>query len=245
MRNINLAVILAAGMGTRINSIHKDKPKGFIQLGAQTIIEESISRLLRAGIKRVIIATGYKSEYYEGLKEKYPFIHTVQNDIYATTGSMYSLWCVKDLADEDFLLLESDLMYEYNALSTLLNDPRKDVILLSGKTNAGDEVYVGVNEDKILNMSKNINDIARLGGELVGISKISFELYKEMISHAETQFESRNNYHYEDCLTDLAQKRDIYFNLVNDLAWLEIDDESHYKRAVEIIYPLISMRDSS
>jgi len=51
--------------------------------------------------------------------------------------------------------------------------------------------------------------------------------------------------HYEDCLTDLASIRKIYYNLVDDLAWLEIDDENHYKRAAEIIYPLILERDSA
>ncbi|MDZ7764238.1 MAG: sugar phosphate nucleotidyltransferase [Melioribacteraceae bacterium] len=243
MSRIRCAVILAAGIGSRLRTIHNDKPKGFLQLGDKPIIEESIARLVYAGINKIIIVNGYQNHYYDELKNKYPFVQTIKNEVYETTGSMYSLWIAKNLINEDFLLLESDLLYEFNALQTLLNDERKNVILLSGKTNAGDEVYVGVEGNQIVNMSKQIDDIKNYGGELVGISKISFDLYKIMKGYAETQFEAKKNYHYEDCLTDLAPSCEINFNLVDDLAWIEIDDEQHHKRAVEVIYPLINNRD--
>lgn len=243
MSKIRCAVILAAGIGSRLRTIHNDKPKGFLQLGDKPIIEESIARLVYAGINKIIIVNGYQNHYYDELKNKYPFLQTIKNEVYETTGSMYSLWIAKNLINEDFLLLESDLLYEYSALQTLLNDEQENVILLSGKTNAGDEVYVGVEGNRILNMSKRIDGIKNYGGELVGISKISFDLYMKMNDYAETQFEAKKNYHYEDCLTDLAVSCKINFNLVDDLAWIEIDDEQHHKRAVEVIYPLINKRD--
>ncbi len=244
MSRVRCAVILAAGIGSRLRSIHNDKPKGFLQLGDKPIIEESISRLVYAGINKIIIVNGYQNHYYDELKKKYPFVHTIKNELYESTGSMYSLWIAKDLINEDFLLLESDLIYEFNALQTLLNDERKNVILLSGKTNAGDEVYVGVDGECIVNMSKQPSDIKKMGGELVGISKISLELYKKMSAYSETQFETKKNYHYEDCLTDLASENEINYHLVEDLAWIEIDDEQHHKRAVEVVYPLIKKRDN-
>jgi 2-aminoethylphosphonate-pyruvate transaminase len=240
---VRKAVILAAGIGSRLRAIHNDKPKGFLQLGDKPIIEESIARLVYSGINEIVIIAGYQNHFYDELKKKYPFVKTIKNNDFETTGSMYSLWCAKELMNEDFLLLESDLIYEMNALQVLLNSQYKNAILLSGKTNAGDEVYVGVNDNRIVNMSKQIEDIKQLGGELVGVSKISFELYKKMISFSETQFKAKPNYHYEDCLTDLASENEINFELVNDLAWIEIDDEQHHKRAVEKIYPLILKRD--
>lgn len=156
---------------------------------------------------------------------------------------MYSLWTAKELIKDNFLLLESDLIYELNALQILLNSTEENIILLSGKTDVGDEVYVGVEGNRIVNMSKNISDIKNIGGELVGISKISLELYDKMISHAESHFTAKKNYHYEDCLTDLAEGYEINYKLVDDLAWIEIDDEHHHLRAKEIIYPLIQKRD--
>jgi len=243
MSRVRTAVILAAGIGSRLRNIHNDKPKGFLQLGDQPIIEESIARLVFAGITEIIIVNGYQNHYYDELKKKYPFVKTIKNEDFETTGSMYSLWTANELIKNDFLLIESDLIYELNALQTLLNSTYKNAILLSGKTGAGDEVYVGVNDNRIVNMSKQIEDIKQLGGELVGVSKISFELYKKMNAFAEKVFDKKSNYHYEDCLTDLARDVEINYELIDDLAWIEIDDENHHQRAVNKIYPLIKKRD--
>ncbi len=244
MSRISLAVILAAGIGSRLRNIHNDKPKGFIQLGDKPIIEESISRLIYSGVNEIIIVTGYQNQFYDRLKKKYPFVKTIKNEDFETTGSMYSLWTAKPLVKNDFLLLESDLIYEMNALQTLLNSEYQNAILLSGKTGAGDEVYVGVNNNRIVNMSKKIEDIKQLGGELVGVSRISFDLYKKMNALAENIFDKKSNYHYEDCLTDLAYDVEINYELIDDLSWIEIDDENHHQLAVNKVYPLIKKRDA-
>jgi len=55
---------------------------------------------------------------------------------------MYSLYCARQLIDEAFLLLESDLIYEPRALHALLAVPDEDTVLLSGPTAAGDEVVL-------------------------------------------------------------------------------------------------------
>jgi 2-aminoethylphosphonate-pyruvate transaminase len=245
MSRIRSAVILAAGMGSRLRTIHNDKPKGFIKIGEKPIIEESIARLIYSGINNVIIVTGYMNHFYDDLKNKYPFVRTIKNEVFDITGSMYSLWKAKELIEDDFLLLESDIIYEFNALQTLHNSDYKNAILISGKTNAGDEVYVGVNGNRIVNMSKQINEISVLGGELVGISKISMEFFTKMANYAESVFDTKFNYHYEDCLSDLADDFEINYELITDLAWIEIDDENHYNRAFNIIYPEIIRRDAS
>lgn len=62
MSRVRTAVILAAGIGSRLRNIHNDKPKGFLQLGDKPIIEESIARLVFAGINEIIIVTGYQNQ---------------------------------------------------------------------------------------------------------------------------------------------------------------------------------------
>ena len=183
-----LAVILAAGMGTRLRDSHVGMPKGFLQLGGKPIIVESIERLRAAGIKQIIIVTGHLSEFYEALAERDDNIITVHNPKYAESGSMYSLWCAYDRIDGSFLLLESDLIYEQRALTTLMNGP-EEAILLSGKTNAGDEVYVETEGEffagHLYNMSKDVDALgATPRGELVGITRISSELSRYMHEYA-------------------------------------------------------------
>ncbi len=47
---------------------------------------------------------------------------------------------------------------------------------------------------------------------------------------------------YEDALVGAAAKRPIYINVVEDLAWCEIDDENHLQRAVTMVFPKITKR---
>ena len=230
MNHVRLAVILAAGIGSRLRGIVEDKPKGFMLFGNKPIIEESITKLVRIGITKIIIVTGYHYEYYDKLKVKYPFIVTIKNQHFENTGSMFSLFTARELINNDFLLLESDLIYEYKALQVIQNSVFSNCILLSGSTHSGDEVYVGTHENKIVNLSKNLGAIKKLGGELVGISKISCDLYNLMVDKSEKLFKENKQYQYEDCLTDISSIKEINFEIIEDLVWMEIDDNNHFKK---------------
>jgi len=239
---IKTAVILAAGMGTRLKELGQLQPKGFLKLGEKTIIEESINRLSQSGIERIIIVTGHLSEFYEKFQEwQSPEIIAVRNPKYANSGSMYSLYCARELIDDNFLLLESDLIYEQRALETVLNFPEDNVILLSGPTDAGDEVYVATSGKTIVAMSKDKSKLSSpVAGELVGISKISQPLFKIMLERAKIKFANSLKVDYEtDALVDSAQSYPVYYTVVEDLLWSEIDDRQHLVRAKEKIYPAI------
>ncbi len=241
---LQLAVILAAGMGTRLKEAGKSKPKGFLRLGQRPIIQESIDKLLRTGIRQIIIVTGHHFEFYERLKESYPgIIETVHNSQYARSGSMYSLYCARKRLTEDFLLLESDIVYEERALSEILQFPknRDNGVLLSGPTASDDEVYVAVSGARIIGMSKDLGQIsANIAGELVGITKISRFLFKEMVVAAEAMFGHTLQVAYEtDCLAAVASWHPLYYHLVPDLIWSEIDDPLGFRRAKNRVYPAI------
>jgi len=239
---IQTAVILAAGMGTRLRDEVEDYPKGFLRLGEQPIIEESIERLVAAGIRDIVIVTGHCAEYYERLAAGQDgLVRTVHNPRFADSGSMYSLYCAHDAVDDSFLLLESDLIYEQRALTELLIEPAPDAILLSGPTGAGDEVWVETRDSDLVAMSKDRNALTGLvTGELVGISKISTGLFRLMQEIAGQVFETSLRYDYEtDCLVAAGAHRPIRCPVVTDLIWSEIDDPSHLQRAREQIYPNI------
>lgn len=241
---IGSAVILAAGMGTRLRGELTDRPKGFLQLGDRPIIEESIELLASAGIADVLIVTGHCADYYTALAGRDSRVRTVHNERYAQSGSMYSLYCARAAIDGDFLLLESDLVYEPRALQTLLDQPSADAILLSGPTGAGDEVYVAAPDGRLLGMSKDPGQLgAPVSGELVGISRVSASLYGIMLELAARAFESSLFYDYETgCLVDAGRQHPIACPLVSDLVWTEIDDPAHLQRARQTVYPEIRRR---
>ncbi|MDR1625886.1 MAG: phosphocholine cytidylyltransferase family protein [Spirochaetia bacterium] len=238
--NVGTAVILAAGMGTRLKDMGREAPKGFLRLGAKTIIEESLDKLRCCGARRVILVSGHLSGMYDELAaETDGFAVTIKNEVFAASGSGYSLYLARRLLapDEDFFLLESDLIYERRALEVLREDPRPDIILLSGKTSSGDEVYVETRGGNLVAMAK---DRAALGpgieGELVGISKISARLYTAYCVAVERLFKTSLEVEYEAGLTETAKTCPIPCRLVPDLAWAEIDDERHLARARELVY---------
>lgn len=245
---IDTAVILAAGRGTRLAGELKDCPKGFLRLGEKPIIEESIDRLLAAGISDVVIVTGHCAGHYEALAQRRAgLVRVVHNPRYADSGSMYSLWCARDLVQGPFLLLESDLVYEPRALRCLLDEPAADAVLLSGPTGAGDEVHVELRDGYLAGMSKQA---AALGGppagELVGISKISAGLFRLMCAIAERAFATSLRFDYEtDCLVAAGRERPIACPVVADLVWGEIDDPSHLARVRQTVYPEVLRRTAA
>ncbi|GAA0077880.1 hypothetical protein UT300005_22580 [Clostridium sp. CTA-5] len=239
MSKINSAVILAAGMGSRICEITNDAiPKGFIEINGKTLVDRSISKLRKCGIRKIYIVTGHLSNFYNEMAKCESDIYVKYNKDYKDTGSMSSLAILENDINEDFLLLEGDLIYEEKALNSVINYSKKDCILLSGMTNSGDECYVEIKDENLYKVSKNKEKIKTIYGELVGISKISLELYKEMLK--EFNNSSIKQYHYEYAIFDVAKRKKVGYIKENNLIWGEIDDKYHLKRVKDYIIPRLN-----
>lgn len=241
---IKTAVILAAGMGKRIREKSGDMPKGFLAFDEKPMVQYSIEKLLNAGVTKILIGTGYKSESYEELKKQYPQIECVYNEKYETTGSMYTLYLLKNYIHEDFLLLESDLLYEKSALNILLTHKMQDVILASQFTNNGDEVFVEVSStNSLVNMTKNKEELENIAAELVGITKLTYSTFQQLCIKVKGMLQKQQLMDYEAALVEIARQKEIYVEICQDLVWCEVDDEQHLKWAVDVIYPMIKARE--
>jgi len=239
-------VILAAGLGTRLSDAIAGKPKGLIVFDRYPIIEESIRKLLKHGVENIWIVTGYESQNFKNLTEKYPSsIQTIWNPEFENSGTMYSLYCVREYVKGSFLLLESDIIYEQKALTEVINSPSEECVLLSKFTKSGDEVFVETKDNHLVCMSKDKSQLgSEPSGELVGIVKLSPKLFACMQRHAKEQFVYSLFYDYEtDALVAAAKEMDIDCLVLEDLAWAEIDDAVHLKRAKNEIYPMIKLKE--
>lgn len=254
MKKVKTAVILAAGMGSRLQDITNDMlPKGLIRINGKSLIERSVEKLRSLGIEKIYIVTGHLYEFYDEFAKEKRYIQTKRNRKYKATGSMTSLSILEDELKEDFLLLESDLIYEVYGLIKVLEYEKDDCILLSGKTNSGDECYVEVRNDNLYKISKSKEEIKDVYGELVGISKVSLELYKEMLKQYKNFvsaicdyrddyfFDNQNyktrKYDYENAIFDAAQNRRVGYLKVDNLIWGEVDDKNHLERIEKFILP--------
>ena len=237
---IRQALILAAGRGVRMGRRGQDIPKGFIELGGTTLIDRSLSLLAAAGVEPVGIVTGHLSDGYDALQPPDGLtLDCLHNPLFAERGSFESLRVGLAAMRGPFLLLESDIVYEPRALATVLAAPYDNLILTSGPTGAGDEVYVWADEQdgaaRFRGMSKQRSAHADPPfGELVGISKLSARLAAELGAHAAQAISDAD---YESAIVRAAQHIPIACQRVDDLLWGEIDDEAMLARVRSHLWP--------
>jgi choline kinase len=244
---VRTAIILAAGMGVRLKDRGKLTPKGCLCLGEKSIAEESVLRLLGSGIQRIVIVTGHFAEQFIPLKTRYSqTVQLVHNPHFADSGSMYSLYCARHCVDESFLLLESDLVYERRALTSCLEHPSDNVVLLAGFSNTSDECFVETQNGHLVAISKERESLgSEVTGEMVGICKISRSLFRMMVDKAGERFNTTRHLNYEtDGLISAARDVPISCSVVADLIWCEIDDETHLARARNKVYPVVQEEDA-
>lgn len=124
------AVILAAGMGKRMGTLTDETPKALVKTprGVPFIVA-ALRAVKAAGIDRALIVTGYKGELLretlgevcQGVALRY-----LQNDRYAVTNNIYSLWLAGEAVNEDVLLLECDVLLTPGLLERFLSSPEAD-----------------------------------------------------------------------------------------------------------------------
>lgn len=117
------AVLLAAGMGSRLGDLTKEQPKCMTRIKGMTILERAMQTLLTVGVRQFVIVTGHKNEvlgnYLRGLHPDLD-ITFVHNPDYATTNNIYSLWLAANAIRSNFLLIESDIIFTPKMLADLL-----------------------------------------------------------------------------------------------------------------------------
>lgn len=222
----------------RLGPLGEETPKGFLQAGGQTLIERSIEALRGAGIDRVVIVTGHLAQHYAALAEKLgAWVTVMHNPEYATSGSLVSLLCAGD-PGEPYLLVESDLLYERRAPRLLVESAHADLLLASGPTGSGDEVYVGAEAGHLVDLTKQRGDLrGSPAGELVGLTRVSPALHAEIVSQAGPLLAATRHVEYEAALTAAARVHPVPVLVVDDLVWTEVDDARHLSRALSSIAP--------
>ena len=86
------AIIMAAGVGSRLLGINGGRPKCLIRAGEQTLLERMIGQLRARDVHDISIITGFKSALVEN--ELPPGIRQIYNPFYSVTNSIASLWLV-------------------------------------------------------------------------------------------------------------------------------------------------------
>ena len=232
---VTTAVIMAAGLGSRFGKMTETMPKGFIEVGGKSMVIRSIETLIACGIQRIVIGTGYKKEAYEALQSQYPQITCVFSPRYAETNSMYTLWnCREAIGNDDFILLESDIIYSQNAITELQGNEHPDIMLITPVTKFQDQYYVEYDEQGTLTRCSTNKEEINYNGELVGIHKLSSAFYHRLCEEYEKIVADKPKLGYEYQLLWMSQHSSpVYVLNSPDVKWYEIDDEKDLNYAVK------------
>jgi len=118
-KTVQTAVILAAGMGTRLRPLTNDRPKCLVEVEHKPMLLRMLEEVAQAGFERVLIVTGYKADVLQAWAESIVLpiqIEWVHNELYDTTNNIYSVYKLKEVVQEGFVLIEADLLLEPGAL---------------------------------------------------------------------------------------------------------------------------------
>ena len=105
------AIILAAGLGTRLRPMTENTPKALVQVNQKPLIEYQIEFLKEKGINEIIIIVGYLKEQFDYLKEKYG-VRLVFNDKYADYNNFYSLYLVKEELANSYVIDADNYLFK-------------------------------------------------------------------------------------------------------------------------------------
>ena len=230
------AVIVAAGLSSRLYPLTKTSPKCLLPLGEEKILERNIRLLKNAGIEKIIVVTGYlKDMITENVGRE---IKTIFNPFYKSCNNMGSLYFAKtEVGDTPFLYLHGDIAFSEKLLDEfLLNLDSTNLMDISVDFKETDEeaMKVEVTNDQLLVASSKEIPREKSAGEWIGLSaihqpKVIFDKIEKLLF--EEYFTVYDTYAFTQLVSEGEQIKCLS---TNEEPWVEIDFIEDYKKAKEL-----------
>ncbi|MBU1704796.1 MAG: phosphocholine cytidylyltransferase family protein, partial [Nanoarchaeota archaeon] len=109
------AIILAAGMGTRLGKYTESLPKGMLEFNGKPLIQWQVDTLRACGINDIVIVKGYVPDKINISRVKY-----YENKDYASTNMVETLFCAEEEMDDEILVCYADILYEKRIINKIL-----------------------------------------------------------------------------------------------------------------------------
>jgi choline kinase len=236
------AIILAAGVGSRIRPLTDNCPKSLLEIGGVTILERMLSHIQACGINDVVFVLGYLQEQIEAFVNKsFPELNAqfIVNDRYKETNTGFSLMLTEDFVKgSPFIKFDADVLFDREILEKLLASDDQNVLCIDKEIHLdAEEIKVVVNEDnRVVKASKTVAPTEAIG-ESIGIEKISPDTAKLLFSELKTMMEQDENHqqYYEGAYERLMEKDMPFYALdITGLKWAEIDTKQDFDAAEKI-----------
>ena len=233
------AIILAAGMASRLRPLTLTTPKSLLKVGERSLLQRSMDALIANGVTEFCIVTGYLHEMIEDFVRK-QYADSIQvtfiyNKVYETTNNIYSLWLARPFAEgQEVLLLDSDLLYDPQIVTRVLATDAPNVLTLIRHELGEEEMKVVTDaQGSIKEISKTCNP-AEAAGESLGIEKMGKDYTKALYRELEPMMneEHLENVFYERAFERLLPQGHTYQVLdVTELFSCELDTIEDFENA--------------
>ncbi len=205
----------------------------------QCLIDRTLSLLKEVGVSRILMIVGYRAELFE--KYCSSDVALIKATNYEFTGSMASLALASGFIEDDFILVEGDTFFEKKVLERLCSVKEGNCLVATEESGSGDECFIESQSGFITKISKDKHRICKFEGELLGISRISYDTYQVML---EKWRKSSNSYlNYEHVLMDVTAPLDRPFIFFKNLIWGDVDSPEDFKRLKEVTYRTLRRKE--
>jgi choline kinase len=230
-----VAILLAAGVGSRLRPLTDDRPKCLVSLGHETILHRAVRLLHGAGLRRLVVATGYRAEAVHRALAGAPLEVTfVDNPDYAHTQNVVSLARALEAVrpDEGFVKLDGDLVFTAPVLEALFAGTAAATVAVDRSGTLGaEEMKVLVHDGRVQRFGKGL-DPHRAHGESIGIEWFTPSAAPRVrAALAAAVAQGRTDVYYEDVYNDVLDQLEMRAIDVPAGAWTEIDDAADLARA--------------
>lgn len=222
------SIILAAGLGSRLKEITKVTPKSLIEINEEAILERHIKFIIEAGIKKIVIVIGYKSEKFLYLKEKFKDanIEFVINHRYSEFNTLYSLNLVSDHLTDDTYISTADIYLMENVYKKYEEKNHSFYLLRKNEEKFEKCEWTAVVDEN--NKILEVNTTSYIGNTYTGISfwkKNELDRIKAKMTDVNWNDKSIVKSYWDELLLDELGRIDLYAKFLDDTKEIfEIDD---------------------
>lgn len=224
---VTTALLLAAGTGSRLYPLTQNAPKCLTVVNGVPILERLVNCLRKHGFKRLLVVTGYLEDHlrdFLGDQIGDMKIDYIFSPLYKKTNNIYSLWMARELINEPFMLLESDLVFDESLMDAMMYPDRMAVAKMQPWLN-GTCVTVD-DSQKVKKFVVDDNKLADCLYKTVNIYSFSLKSWRSIVEKLNRYIEEgRVQNYYETVFAELVANGDISFEAVSfdKKAWYEID----------------------
>lgn len=229
-----IAIILAAGKGSRLGDYTTDMPKSLLPLDdGQTLLDYNIKILKKFELDNILVVTGFNSGRIEKHVGRYSGVQTVYNPFWNHCNVLGSLYMALQHVNDDFLFLHADTLAEQEIWKMLIDASGEMVLPYQRKLCGEEEMKVQLKKDRLIRISKEIPP-AEAHGEFLGIAKFHRKTLPYFRDTAERLFKSGTLNQYMEAIIQEAVEHDVFDIVPIDIQnynFVEVDFEEDYLKA--------------